>query len=245
MEWNDEGIVLSARRHGEGSAVVVLMTREHGRHAGLARGATSARSRAMLQPGNSVEAVWRARLAEHLGNWALEPLEGAAAELMDDPLKLAGLTSACAITDKALPEREPHPRVHAGLMALLSAMRNEDLGDLWVAAYVRWELGLLADLGFGLDLETCASTGATEDLVYVSPRSARAVSAQAGEPYHGKLLTLPRFLSKRGGGEPADMLDGLILTGHFLESHVFGAHGQPVPEPRQRFVERCRTQIPA
>mgnify|MGYP001947421144 CR=1 FL=1 len=146
VEWTDEGIVLSVRPHGESAAVVTLMTEAHGRHAGLMRGGASARHKGMLQPGNAVRAVWRARLAEQLGSYSLELGESHAADLFDDPLKLSGLSAACAVADRALPEREPHPAVHAGLEALIQAMRNEALGDLWIAVYVRWELGLLSAL---------------------------------------------------------------------------------------------------
>src|SRR3546814_2099648 len=153
VDWTDDGIVLAARPHGEGSAVVVLLTRDHGRHAGLVRGAFSGRARGLYQAGNRVTAEWRARLAEHLGNYACELARGHAATVLDDPLKLSALAAACAVAEVSLPEREPHPRVHDGLAALLDAMELPELGDLWIAAYVRWEVGVLADLGYGLDLE--------------------------------------------------------------------------------------------
>jgi len=242
VDWTDEGIVLAARPHGEGSAVVVLLTRGHGRHAGLVRGAFSGRARGLYQTGNRVTAEWRARLAEHLGNYVCELAEGHAAALLDDPLKLAGLTAACAVAEASLPEREPHPRVHDGLVALLNAMANPDLGDAWVAAYVRWEVGVLADLGYGLDLESCAATGVNDDLAYVSPRSGRAVSLAAGEPYRDRLLPLPRFLIGQTGaglgGDSDDLFRGLALSGFFLERHVFATHGRQPPPARTRFVER-------
>lgn len=244
MEWTDDGLVLAARAHGEGAAVVTLLTREHGRHAGLVRGATSPRSRGVLQPGNRIGATWRARLAEHLGNYSVELQASNAADLFDDPLRLAGLASACSVADRALPEREPHPAVFDGMLALIEAMANPDLGDLWIAGYVRWELGLLADLGYGLDLESCAATGANDDLAYVSPRTGRAVSLSAGEPYRERLLRLPDFLARRGGGEPEDLLSGLDLSGHFLVRHALNAHGQEEPGARQRFVERVRGLLP-
>lgn len=243
VDWTDDGIVLAARPHGEGSAVVMLLTRGHGRHAGLVRGAFSGRSRGLYQPGNRVTAEWRARLAEHLGNYACELAQGHAAALLEDPLKLAALAAACAVAEVSLPEREPHPRVHDGLAALLDAMALPELGDAWIAAYVRWEIGVLADLGYGLDLESCAATGVNDDLAYVSPRSGRAVSLAAGEPYRDRLLPLPRFLTGRpgagpGGGDHDDLFRGLALSGFFLERHVFATHGRQPPPARTRFVER-------
>lgn len=238
MEWSDQGIILSVRPHGESGAIAILLTEQHGRHAGLVRGGGSSRQKGMLQPGNAVRATWRARLAEQLGSYVLELDASHAAGLFDDPLKLAGLTAACAVADRALPEREPHPAIHAGLLALIEAMGNEELGDLWIAVYVRWELGLLAELGYGLDLSSCAATGSNDDLAYVSPRTGRAVSLSAGEPYRDRLLALPDFLIGRGGGEIDDLLKGLDLTGYFLEKHLFNTQGEQSPAPRTRFRDR-------
>jgi len=243
MEWTDEGIVLASRPHGEAAAVVVLLTSEHGRHAGLVRGATSPRNRGVLQPGNRVEATWSARLPEHLGSYRIELKESHAPELFDDALKLAGLAAASAVAERALPEREPHPAIHDALNALIGGMEMAELGSAWVAAYVKWELGVLAELGFGLNLEHCAVTGNNDELAYVSPRSGRAVSLSAGEPYREKLLTLPDFLIGRGGGEPEDLLAGMKLTGFFLERHVFGAQGEAPPAARDRFLERLRGTV--
>ena len=240
MEWSDEGVVLTSRRHGEASAVVVLLTREHGRHAGLLRGANSTRVRGTLQPGNRVQATWKARLAEHLGTYQVELKESHAPELFDDPLKLAGLGAALAVSDRSLPEREPHSAIYKGFLALIATMEQTELGSAWVGAYVRWELGLLGELGFGLDLSRCTATGAKDSLAFVSPRSGRAVSLTAGEPYRKKLLGLPKFLSGQGDGDEADLMLGLELTGFFLERHVFGAHGEHAPAARSRFLERFR-----
>jgi DNA repair protein RecO (recombination protein O) len=246
IEWSDRGIVLSARPHGEGSAVVSLLTAAHGRHAGLVRGATGPKGRGVFQPGNSVAATWRARLAEHLGTWSCELDTGYAAAVLDDPLRLAGLAAVCAVADATLPEREPHPALHDALEALLQVMTQDALGDAWIAVFVRWELGLLAELGYGLDLSTCAATGANDDLAYVSPRSGRAVSLAAGEPYRDKLLPLPRFLvgeaGSRGGGDADDLLAGLTLTGFFLDRHAFAVHNRPLPPARARFVDRVAEQ---
>ncbi|NNG05156.1 MAG: DNA repair protein RecO [Inquilinus sp.] len=233
MEWSDDGIVLSTRSHGESGIIVMLLTRDHGRHAGLARGQ---KLRAQLQPGTGVRARWRARLAEHLGSYAVEPTTSAAALVIDDPLRLAALASACAVVEAAVPERAVVPGVFEGLEALLAALT----GRHWDAAYVQWEIGVLGALGFGLDLKRCAASGVNDDLAYVSPRSGRAVSLSAGEPYRDRLLPLPGFLVGRGAAEPAAVLEGLDLTGHFLERNLFGQNHLPVPPARTRYVERYR-----
>ena len=242
IEWDDRGLVLSVRPHGEGAGIVSLLTRDHGRHAGLARNALSTAHRATFQAGNLVKASWRARLADHLGAYSCELIEGFAAAVLDDPLKLAGLSSVCAVADASLPEREPHPALFEALLALTEAMTDPDIGDAWIAGYVRWEIGLLGELGYGLDLSACAATGRNDGLAYVSPRSGRAVSLAAGEPYRDKLLPLPRFLSgepgDRGMGDDEDLFAGLALSGFFLERHVFATHGRQPPPARTRFVER-------
>ncbi|MBT3370402.1 MAG: DNA repair protein RecO [Rhodospirillaceae bacterium] len=241
MNWSDEGYVLSVRRHGEAAAIVNLLTREHGRHAGLVRGGAGRRLRGVLQPGNQVAADWRGRLAEHLGSYTVEAMRDHAAALLADGDRLAGLTAATAVTEAALPEREPHLAIHDGFAALLAALAGT---PNWAAIYVRFELGLLAELGFGLDLSHCAATGSTEDLAYVSPRSARAVSREAASPYKEKLLPLPSFLLPEAGEKLVrqDILDGLKLTGYFLQSAVFAPHNRPLPMARERLVERISRQ---
>jgi DNA repair protein RecO (recombination protein O) len=234
MEWHDEAIVLSARPHGETSAVVTLLTLEHGRHAGLVRGGQSPRTRAVYQAGNQVRAVWRARLSDHLGSYACEPLKSHAARLFDEPDRLTALSAAAAMSERALPEREPHAACYHGFLALLEALE----GDYWAEAYVSWELALLKELGFGLDLSRCAAGGANDQLAYVSPKSGRAVSLAAGEPYRDKLLPLPGFLVGRGGGGAAAVEQGLALTGFFLERHVFAPHDRDLPAARRRLAER-------
>ncbi len=234
MEWSDHGIVLTSRPHGETGLVASLLTREHGRHAGFVHGGVSRRSRPVWQPGNVVEVAWRARLAEQLGNFTGELRESHAARVLDDAVPLAGLAAACAVIDAALPEREPHPAMFEGFQAFLGAIGYPG----WPAIYVRLELGLLQELGFGLDLGTCALTGATADLAYVSPKSGRAVSRAAAGPYQDKLLVLPTFLST--GGLPSDDVElklGFDLTGYFLERHVFWPHNKPLPPARVRFME--------
>ncbi len=233
MEWLDEAIVLAARPHGESSAVVTLLTQDHGRHAGLVRGGQTPKARALYQAGNRVRAQWRARLADHLGNFTCEPLASHAARLFDDPRRLAALTAAAAVSERALPEREPHPACFHGFLALLEAMD----GDHWAEAYVRWELALLAELGFGLDLTRCAAGGDNDHLAFVSPRTGRAVSLAAGEPYRERLLALPGFLARRGGGGPREVGAGLALTGYFLERHVFHPQDRALPQARLRLAE--------
>ena len=238
MEWTDDGIVLSARKHGETSAIVTLLTREHGRHLGLVRGGSGKRARGILQPGNRVEARWQARLAEHLGVYNCEMTEAFAAKVMRDALKLSGLSSACAVAEGALAEREPHRPVFEGLLALMRALEHDD----WPSAYVKWEMGLLGEVGFALDLSACASTGQNDQLAYVSPKSGRAVSLAAGEPYKTKLLALPEFLLRPGaGGSPEDVLTGLRLTGYFLEKNIFHTTGKGMPAARNRLTERLRS----
>jgi DNA repair protein RecO (recombination protein O) len=234
MDWTDLGIVLAARHHGETGLVVNLLTAEHGRHAGYVPGGVSRRSRPTWQIGNVVEVNWRAKVADQLGNYSGELREAHAARAMDSATELAGLSSACALVDEALPEREPHPAMYDGFQAFLTVLGHEG----WPAIYVRLELGLLQELGFGLDLEKCALTGATADLAYVSPKSGRAVSRTAAAPYAEKLLPLPAFLST--GGLPADsdeLRQGLDLTGYFLERHVFWPHNKPLPPARSRLIE--------
>lgn len=245
MEWHDTAFVLGTRRHGESALIVELLTREHGRHAGLVRGGQSPRRRALLQPGNSVQANWRGRLPEHLGMLDCELVDPYAARLLDDPDRLAALGAACALLAAALPEREPHTDLYlsfAGLLRVLDSVSGST--GSWAPAYVAWECGLLAELGFGLDLGCCAATGATDDLAYVSPRSGRAVSRIAGAPYHDKLLPLPGFLWRdTPAGQPvgqAEIIAGLVLTEYFLVHHVLSPHGGKLPEARQRLADRMR-----
>ena len=236
MDWTDQGIVLSARRHGESAAILSLLTAAHGRHAGLVRGGSSRRMRGILQPGNLLTVAWRARLEEHLGNFTVELQRNPSAAWLDDAARLAALSSACAIADQTLPEREPSETVFGGLARLLAAME----GEAWQAAYVEWELALLGELGFGLDLTACAATGSNDALAYVSPRSGRAVSVSAGEAYREKLLPLPGFLLRKEAPQPADIAAGLALTGYFLDRHLFAPHQRRLPDPRGRLVERIR-----
>lgn len=240
MHWSDEGIVLGVRAHGETAAIAELFTRAHGRHSGLVHGGRSRKLRPVLQTGNHVDASWKARLSEQLGHVTLELRHGYAAPALDDPLALTGLTSLAALA-RLLPERDPHPNLYEVSLFVLSFL---DDATVWPALMVRWELALLSELGFGLDLSECAATGSNDQLIYVSPKSGRAVSASAGEPYKDRLLPLPAFLTK---GRQAvvsrdDVLAGLALTGHFLEARVLSPRDQALPEPRRRLAELLARQ---
>lgn len=234
MEWTDIAIVLGARRHGETSAVVELMTREHGRHLGLVRGGSGARLKPVLQTGNLVSAKWRARLDEHLGYYAIEGLDLRAASYLSAAHALYGLNHLAALC-RLLPERDPHQPVF-DLLERTIAQLETPLSA--AAAVAHFELALLAELGFGLDLDSCAATGKTAELVYVSPRSGRAVSREAGEPWRDKLLALPAFLSADVQRMPsaAELKDGFALTGFFLARHVYEPRGESLPEARHHFI---------
>lgn len=240
MEWQAPAVVLDARPFGEGAAVVALLTEEHGRHAGLAKGGFSKSQRAVWQPGNLVEARWVARLADQLGAVSGELVHPAAALAMDDPLALALLSAACAVAEGALPDREPHPRSFQGLVSIISRLPRG--AEAVLPDYIRWEAELLAEIGYGLDLGRCAATGGSEDLVWVSPKSGRAVSAAAGEPYRDRLLRLPAFLLGLAGHNspsgPEDWLAGLRLTGHFLGKDAYGHHHRPLPAARGLLLDR-------
>ena len=241
MDWSDEGIILSARSHGEADVIVEVLTREHGRHMGLVRGGRSRRQRPTLQSGNVVRAHGRARLPEHLGHYTIEMTEARAALALDDATALAGLSTLCSLA-RLLPEREPHHALHDTARLVLDHM---DEAHVWPALLVRWELGLLEELGFGLDLGACAKTGSTQELIYVSPKSGRAVSRDVGAPYADRLLALPAFLRPNGGTElePQDLLAGFKLTGYFLQLNLFGPRGLAMPETRDRLLKRLERAI--
>lgn len=233
IEWTDDGIVLTRRAHGEDAAIVQLLTREHGRHAGLAKGAQSRRTRGTYEPGTVVQAVWRARLAEHLGHFTCEPVSSAAANILSMPGCLQALSALTAVLAAAMPEREPHPAVYDGTLALLDALDS----DHWAEMYVQWEVSLLADLGFAMDLSACAG-GGNDRLAYVSPRTGRAVSLSAGEPYKDRLLPLPGFLVRASDGGPVEVAQGLRLTEFFLHRHVLGPADSDIPAARRRLRAR-------
>jgi DNA repair protein RecO (recombination protein O) len=236
MEWTDDGIVLGVRRHGESSAIVELLTRAHGRHLGLVRGGAGSRMRPLLQPGNSVHAIWRARLDEHLGTYAIEGTRLRAATLLGVSHAAYGVTHLAALA-RLLPERDPHQDIYDMLDRTLN-----DFDDAVGAAVhvVRFELAMLAELGFGLDLDNCAATGETTDLIYVSPKSGGAVSRVAGEPWRDKLMRLPPYLRQgKGHGvncSEQDLRDGFLLTGRFLLRHVLEPRGQGHSDARDGFI---------
>jgi DNA repair protein RecO (recombination protein O) len=235
MEWNDEGVVLGTKRHGEANAILEVMTRDHGRHLGLIRGGAGSRLQPVLQPGNSVHVVWRARLDEHLGTYTAEGLRFRAAEFLAAAHAVYGTTHVAALC-RLLPERDPHPSIFAALDELMDHMGE---ANAVAVRMVRFELDLLAELGFGLDLATCAATGQENDLVYVSPKSGRAVSREAGAPWQDKLLRLPAFLRAEPSADapsPDDIADGFALTGFFLAREVLSPRGMEWAEARSRFM---------
>ena len=231
MEWTDEGIVLGSRRHGEANAILEVLTREHGRHLGLVRGGGS-RLRPVLQPGNTVRAVWRARLDEHLGHYTIEPLRLHAASHVAVSHVVYGVTHLAALC-RLLPERDPHPELHDQLAAVLDHLEDRVAAGTLM---VRFELQILAELGFGLDLSACAATGETGDLSYVSPKSGRAVSRNAGEPWRDRLLRLPTFMGAAAEPSTDDLADGFALTGFFLNRHVLEPRGLAFADAREGFV---------
>jgi DNA repair protein RecO (recombination protein O) len=232
MEWTDDGIVLGTRRHGETSAILEAMTRDHGRHLGLVRGGGGSRLRPVLQPGNTVRVNWRARLDEHLGNYTVEPLHLHAASQLAASHVVYGVTHLAALC-RLLPERDPHPEVHDRLAAMLGCL-DEPMAA--AAEMVRFELQMLSELGFGLDLESCAATGAGTELDFVSPKSGRAVSRTAGEPWQDRLFRLPAFLSEGAAPSLGDIDDGFALTGFFLANRVLEPRGLVFADAREGFV---------
>ncbi len=236
MEWREEGVLLATRKHGEASLIIDVFTEAHGRHAGMVRGGVSRRIAPLLQPGAQLDLTWRARLPEHLGAFRVEPVKGRAGAVMGDALTLAGLNAICALLVFALPEREAHPRLYRRTVSMLDLLGTS---PVWPVAYLKWELALLEDLGFGLDLSTCAVTGSREDLAYVSPKSGRAVSAEAAGEWADRLLPLPPELLGAGTGEAGNVAAGLSTTGYFLTHRLAASHGnRPLPEARARLVDR-------
>jgi DNA repair protein RecO (recombination protein O) len=241
MEWQDEGLVLSARAHGETDAILSALTFEHGRHLGLVKGGVGRRARPLLQPGNRLGLTWKARLSEHLGNYTAEPMQLFGSRLLDDPLRLAALASAVALVEEGLAEREPHPRLYAALLTLLEAILAD---PRWRETYVRFELLLLQELGFSLDFAACAVTGATTDLAFVSPRTGRAVSRAAAGDLAARLLPLPPFLLADEPATADHIAQGLRLAGHFLAKHLFGPADRSLPAARERLASLQRGPEP-
>ncbi|MBJ27141.1 MAG: DNA repair protein RecO [Alphaproteobacteria bacterium] len=244
MEWIDEGIIVSSRHHGESSSVICLFTKEHGRHAGLVRGARNKNNSGIYQLGNGVTARWRARLTEHLGIFNCEMTDARAARLIEDNLRLEGLLSICSLIEIALPERHPYPELYSRTISFLDDF--EDSAS-WIQNLIMWELKLLADLGFGLDLSVCALTGEKENLAYVSPRTGRAVTFAAGEPYREKLLSLPKFtIDQSSEGKistKGDISAGLKLTEWFISRHLLSVRKTKMPAARNRLAKRWKNKI--
>ncbi|MCK4946627.1 MAG: DNA repair protein RecO [Alphaproteobacteria bacterium] len=239
LEWQDNGIILSVRGHGETGGIASILTCNHGRAMGYVYGATSTKKRGVLEPGNLVSVHWKAKSHDQLGTFTLELEKSLAAEVMENPIKLTAMQSACALADKTLPEREKHTSVYEGTKALMASFGT----DIWTPTYIYWELGLLREIGFALNLSKCVVTSTTENLIYVSPKSGCAVSGEAGEIYKEKLLSLPPFLRGEEGFEDGDILDGLKLTGHFLLHRVFSQSNSNLPEPRLRLEEKIKDAV--
>ncbi|WP_102109599.1 DNA repair protein RecO [Oceaniglobus roseus] len=237
MDWRDQGVVLTVRRHGESSAIVEAFTAAHGRHAGIVRGGAGRKLSPILQPGAQLDLTWRARLEDHLGTYTVEPVRSRTA-VLEDRLALAGLNAVAALLAFLLPEREAHPALYARSIRLLDMLGpNDD----WPLAYLHWEQALLDEAGFGLDLTACAVTGSREDLAYVSPRTGRAVSREGAGDWAGRLLPLPLCLLGQGTASASELLDGLRTTGHFLENHLAPALGErPLPAARERLITLFR-----
>lgn len=241
MEWRDQGILLSMRRHGETSAIIDVFTAQHGRHAGIVRGGTSRKIAPILQPGAQLDVSWRARLEDHLGAYTVEPLRSRAAVALGDRLSLAGLNAVTALLGFALPEREANARLYKQSEQLLDLLGQH---DVWPLAYLRFEIALLEATGMGLDLSACAVTGTNENLCYISPRTGRAVSEQAAGEWVSKLLPLPDILKGEGQGSDAEIAQALQTTGYFLGEKLAPNLGnRPLPEARARYVDVFTRQI--
>lgn len=238
MDWRDEGALLFVRGHGESAAIIEVFTAGHGRHAGIVRGGASRKVAPLLQPGAQLDVTWRGRLEDHLGTFSVEPLRSRTS-VLGDRLALAGLNAVCALLRFALPEREAHPGLYAASIQLLDELGNR---PDWVLTYLRWELMLLEDLGYGLDLSRCAVTGSRDDLAYVSPKSGRAVARGAAGEWADRLLPLPVCLLGQGPASAEVVSEGLRTTGHFLEHRIAHDLHRTLPEARRRFVELLARQ---
>lgn len=241
MEWRDEGLILGTRDHGETSMIVEAMTRAHGRHFGLVRGGRSKRLRPVLQPGTQAEIAWRARLDEHLGTFTIEPVKTRTAALLASAEALHAICLAAALLRLAA-ERDPHPELYERAAEIAELIGN---GTGVAPFLVRFETGILRELGFGLDLGRCAATGTTDDLIFLSPKSGRAVSRAAGEPYASRLLPLPGFLLPGSARvpSPSDIRDGFMLTGFFLLRDLFAPRGESLPEARRLYLAEFERRL--
>lgn len=241
IEWRDEGVLLKVRKHGESSAIIEVFTPHYGRAAGIVRGGTSRKVAPLLQPGSQLDVIWKARLEEHLGTFTIEPIRSRAALVMSDRLALAGLNAVTGLLSFALPEREPIPHLYQRSVQLMDLLGQ---GDVWPLAYLQWEIALLEELGFALDLSECAATGGKDELVYVSPRTGRAVSRSGAGDWADKLLPLPPIMLGQGDGDLGEIIQALSTTGHFLHNHVAPSLGdRPLPEARQRLIDVLNRQV--
>ncbi len=241
MEWRDQGVLLSVRRHGESSAIIDVFTEEHGRHSGVVRGGASRKMAPILQPGTQLDVAWRARLEDHIGSYTAEPIRSRSGHVLSDRLALAGLNSVVSLLGFCLPEREPQTSIYRRTIGVLDLLSEP---EIWPLAYLRWEVGLLEDLGFGLDLSSCAVTGARDGLVYVSPKSGRAVSAEGAGDWAQRLLPLPPVLLRQGDAPDQEIAQALETTGFFLREHLAPMVGnRPLPEARARFVETFMRRV--
>lgn len=238
IEWRDQGAILKVRKHGETSAIVEVFTATQGRAAGVVRGGTSRKTAPILQPGAQVDVVWKARLEDHLGSFTVEPVRSRAAQVMSDRVALAGLNAVTGLLSFVLPEREAHPALYDRTIQLLDLLGQ---GDVWPLAYLQWEVALLEETGFGLDLSACAATGAVDDLRFVSPRTGRAVSRDGAGDWADKLLPLPPIMLGQGAGDVAEIISALSTSGHFFEHHLAPSLGdRPLPEARARLLDVLR-----
>lgn len=235
IEWRDEGALLKVRKHGESSAIIEVFTATHGRAAGVVRGGTSRKIAPLLQPGAQLDVTWKARLEDHLGSYTIEPVRSRTAQVMQDRLALAGLNAVTSILSFVLPERETQPALYARTIQLLDLLGQN---DIWPLAYLQWEVALLEDMGFALDLSACAVSGGNDDLFYVSPRTGRAVSRLAAGDWADRLLPLPKVLLGQGDADVSEIVRALSTTGHFITNHLAKSLGdRPLPEARQRLID--------
>lgn len=238
IEWRDEGALLKVRKHGESSAIIDVFTAQHGRAVGVVRGGTSRKIAPTLQPGTQIDVTWKARLEDHLGTFTVEPVRSRAAQVLSDRVALAGLNAVTSGLAFVLPERAPYPRLYGITIPLLDLLGQT---DVWPLAYLQWEVAVLDDMGFGLDLSACAATGSDDDLIYVSPRTGRAVSRAGAGDWASKLLPLPPILRGEGQGPMSEILQALSTTGHFLHHHLAPSLGdRAFPDARARLLDQFK-----
>lgn len=240
MEWRDTGTLLAARRHGESAAIIEVFTAGHGRHLGVVRGGGGRRMAPLLQPGARLDLTWRARLEDHIGTYTVEPVGSRSAAIMADGAALAALNAVCALCVWSLPEREPHAAFHGKTETLLDMLA---VAEAWPLAYLRWELALLDEMGFGLSLDSCAVTGATDGLAHISPRTGRAVARGAGGAWTERLLPLPAVFTQTRTASGAEIAEALAVTGDFFARWLVPALGdRPIPGARARLIDRLARQ---